>query len=68
MSAAIRDLTMNELDRVSGGGTGDLGDMNQMDSMKLQMLMDRRSKADELLSNLMKKMSDTNSRIVGNLK
>ena len=65
MRNAIRELTMDELDTASGG---DLGDLNQMDSMKLQMLMDRWSKSTELLSNLMKKMSDTSSRIVANLK
>ena len=65
MRNAIRELTMDELDTASGG---DLGDLNQMDSMKLQMLMDRWSKSAESLSNLMKKMSDTSSRIVANLK
>ena len=65
MNNAIHELTMDELDTASGG---DLGDLAQMDSMKLQMLMDRWSKSAELLSNLMKKMSDTGSRIVANLK
>lgn len=65
MSNAIRELTMDALDAVSGG---DLGDMNQMDSMRLQMVMDRSSKFAESLSNIMKKISDTSSQIVGNLK
>jgi hypothetical protein len=65
MSDAIRDLTIDELDTASGG---DFGDLNQMDSMRLQTLMDRRSKMYETLSNLMKKVSDTGSGIVANLK
>ena len=65
MSDTIRDLTMDELDTASGG---DIGDLSQMDSMRLQMLMDRRSKMDEMLSNLMKRISDTRSGIVANLK
>jgi hypothetical protein len=36
--------------------------------MRLQMLMDRRSQAMEMLSNMMKKMSETSAAIVGNLK
>lgn len=40
----------------------------QTDSLRLQTLMDRRSKLIETLSNVMKKMSDTDSSIVGNLK
>jgi hypothetical protein len=65
MRHVTRDLTMDELDTVSGG---DIGDMSQMDSMKLQMLMDRWSKAEQSLSNLMKRTGDTRSQIVGNLK
>lgn len=56
---------MDALDTVSGG---DLGDMSQMDSMRLQMVMDRTSKFAQSLSNIMKKISDTSSQIVGNLK
>lgn len=65
MSHAACDLTTDELDTVSGG---DIGDMNQMDSRKLQMLMDRWSKAEQLRSILMKRVGDTRSQIVGNLK
>jgi hypothetical protein len=38
------------------------------DSLRLQTLMDRRSKVIETLSNVMKAMGDTQSTIVGNLK
>jgi hypothetical protein len=45
-----------------------LGDLSQEQSMRLQMLMDRRSKFMTTLSNLMKKISDTAEGIVSNLK
>lgn len=45
-----------------------MSEMGEMDQLRLQMLMDRRSKAMETLSNLMKKQSDTASTITSNLK
>jgi hypothetical protein len=45
-----------------------LSDLSELDAMKLQMLMDRRSKFLEMLSNMMKKISETQAAIVGNLK
>jgi hypothetical protein len=45
-----------------------LSEMGEMDSLRLQMLMDRRSKLMETLSNMLKKSSDTASSIVQNLK
>ncbi len=45
-----------------------LSDLSQMQSLRLQMYMDRRSKLYETLSNMMKKAGDTDSTIVGNLK
>lgn len=45
-----------------------LSEMSETESLRLQMAMDRRSKFLETLSNLMKKISDTSSSIVGNLK
>ncbi|MBC7657897.1 MAG: hypothetical protein H7147_12110 [Frankiaceae bacterium] len=43
-------------------------DLGDMESMRLQMYLDRRSKLMETLSNLMKKQSDTASTITSNLK
>lgn len=43
-------------------------DMSEMASMRLQMAMDRRSKLLETLSNIEKKVSDTSSAIVQNMK
>jgi hypothetical protein len=45
-----------------------LNDISQAQQMKLQMLMDQRSKLIETMSNLMKTMADTNSAIIQNIK
>lgn len=45
-----------------------MNEMSEMESMRLQMLMDQRSKFLETLSNIMKKISDADSSIIGNLK
>jgi hypothetical protein len=45
-----------------------LDQMSEEQSLRLQMLMDRRSKFIETLSNIMKKLSDTSSSIISNLK
>jgi hypothetical protein len=45
-----------------------LGDMSEQDQLQLQMLMDRRSKVEEAISNMMKSQQDTASSIVSNLK
>ena len=59
VSAATEQLT-DEKDSLS--------EMGELDSLRLQLAMDRRSKAMEALSNLMKKSSDTSSNITSNLK
>jgi hypothetical protein len=43
-------------------------ELSEIESLRLQMAMDRMSKMMSTLSNLMKKMSDTSSGIVQNLK
>ena len=45
-----------------------MSEMGEMESLRLQMAMDRLSKMMSTLSNLMKKMSDTQSTITQNLK
>jgi hypothetical protein len=45
-----------------------MSEMGEMESLRMQMAMDRMSKMMSTLSNLLKKMSDTNSQIVQNLK
>jgi hypothetical protein len=50
------------------GRLDSMSDMGEMESMRLQMAMDRRSKFLEALSNIMKKISDTDATIAQNLK
>lgn len=49
-------------------GRDTLAEMGEMQQLRLQMHMDRRQKALEVLSNLLKKVSDTQDTIIGNLK
>lgn len=57
---AIKDTIKNDLDSMS--------EMGEMESLRLQMLMDRKSKMMSTLSNLFKKISETASSITQNLK
>ncbi len=57
---AIRDGLKDQLDSLS--------EMSDMNSLRLQMAMDRRSKFMQTLSNVMKKISDTGDTLVQNLK
>ena len=45
-----------------------MSEMGEMESLRLQMAMDRMSKMMSTLSNLLKKMSDTASQITQNMK
>ena len=45
-----------------------MSEMGEMESLRLQMAMDRMSKMMSTLSNLLKKMSDTAESITQNLK
>jgi hypothetical protein len=65
MSEKTVELNVDALDAATGG---DISDMSQLESMRLQNLMDRRSKFVEVLSNIMKSIGDTANQITGNLK
>ena len=54
------DTLKNDLDSLS--------ELGEMESLRLQMAMDRMSKMMSTLSNLLKKISDTSSQITQNLK
>ena len=54
------DQMKNDLDSMS--------EMGEMESLRLQMAMDRISKMMSTLSNLLKKISDTQNSIVQNIK
>lgn len=43
-------------------------DSSQLDAIKMQLYMDRRSKAIEAMTNMLKKIANTNSQIIQNLK
>jgi hypothetical protein len=45
-----------------------LSEMGEMESLRLQMAMDRKSKLMSTLSNLLKKESETSSNIIQNIK
>lgn len=57
---AARDALQGEVDSMS--------ELGEMESLRLQMAMDRFSKVMTTLSNVLKKISDTSSGIVQNLK
>jgi hypothetical protein len=59
LDAAI-DSVKNDLDSMS--------EMGEMESLRLQMAMDRMSKLMQTLSNLLKKISDTQQSIIQNIK
>ena len=63
--------TREELDRAAADARAELesmSEMGEMDSLRLQMAMDRLSKMMSTLSNLLKKISDTQAGIVQNLR
>lgn len=63
--------TVGELRAVADDVKGKLDSMNEMSemtSLRLQMMMDRRSKFISTLSNIMKKISSTQDTLVQNLK
>jgi hypothetical protein len=57
---AVVDAVKNDLDSMS--------ELSEMESLRLQMAMDRRSKMMSTLSNLLKKISDTGDGLTQNLK
>jgi hypothetical protein len=67
-----RELGLDELDAVAGsrhhGGPGTMNELGEMESLRLQMAMDRMSKMMSTLSNLLGKISDTASSITRNIK
>jgi len=50
------------------GAKDSADDLSQQDQLALQQAQDRKTQADQTLSNLMKKASDVDAGIVGNLK
>ena len=57
-----------QLETLRGQFENDLSELGEMESLRLQMAMDRMSKMMTTLSNLLKKMQDTSAAITQNLK
>ena len=69
--AATMRATVGELEAAADEVKGELdalSEMGEMESLRLQMAMDRMSKLMSTLSNILKKSSETGSRITQNLK
>jgi hypothetical protein len=67
-TAEYDGATLNAVRDQAGTNLDSLSEMGEMESLRLQMAMDRRSKLMSTLSNLLKKISDTSSGITQNLK
>jgi chromosome segregation ATPase len=66
---ALTDLeALKALQQALNAQLDSMNEMSEMTSMDLQMAMDRRSKFVETLSNVLKKISDTQASIIQNMK
>jgi hypothetical protein len=69
LTATMQQLqAANNQKQAQRGGTAKLGDMSQEMQMKLQMEQQQYGQCMEAVSNIMKKVSDTSSSIVQNMK
>jgi hypothetical protein len=68
MDKPIKELTLEELDAATGAGGGDLSEMDQTQQLQLQMMMDRTSKLEQTISNILKQTSGTADQITRSLK
>ena len=66
--AADNAALLRQASDAAMGQLQSLSDVSEELQMRLQMIMDRRSKFLEALSNIMKKQSDTAASIIDNLK
>jgi hypothetical protein len=67
-SASVSKKELNEIKKSVKKDLDSLGEMGEMESLRLQMAMDRMSKMMTALSNILKKLNDTADSIVENLK
>lgn len=66
--AGIAELDTSHVNAALASKLDSLSEMGEMESLRLQMAMDRRSKLMSTLSNILKKMSETASAIIQNIK
>jgi len=67
-SVAVSKKEFDNLENTIKNDLNSISEMGEMESLRLQMAMDRMSKMMSTLSNLLKKISDTSGSIVQNLK
>jgi hypothetical protein len=65
---AVATLQVNAMLAEVEADTGSVAEMGEMQQLRLQMAMDRLAKMMNTLSNLLKKMADTQASITGNMK
>ena len=68
LSAAADKKEFDQLKKTIQKDLDSMSEMGEMESLRLQMAMDRMSKMMSTLSNLLKKINDTASSITQNLK
>ena len=66
--AKVSDSDVNSVKEQLRTKLDSMNEMSEMTSLRLQMMMDRRSKFISTLSNIMKKISDTQNTIIQNMK
>lgn len=67
LARQIAEPLQSEVDQIRSEKDS-LSELSDQDQLKMQMYMDRMTKADSALSNAMKKFSETSSTIISNLK
>jgi hypothetical protein len=67
-SAAVSKKEFDQLKKTIQKDLDSMSEMGELESLRLQMAMDRMSKMMSTLSNILKKISDTANAITQNLK
>lgn len=65
---SVKIITINPAFKIQATGKDNLNEMDQQQQLRLQMVMDRKQKTTEAISNLLKKIADTEQEIIQNIK
>jgi len=68
LSGPITRLRLQQIQAQLGADLNSMNEQSEMESLQLQMIMDRRSKLISTLSNVLKKISSTGDAVVANMK
>lgn len=71
LPSALKDISKGKLDAAINKLKGDIDALNnsqQMDMLRLQSLTNKRNEAFDVMSNFIKKMQDSRSSIIGNMR